>query len=140
MGLLHYSVHARTVLPGNNFSHLMGPALMASPEFRRDCIAANISSTDAFLARWCNQASKTHPIIVPTRVLSRQLTDAVDAIGAYSLLNPAWKKLAEAAGLPPPTQLELLRGDPDVELSASYNASLVEQLAVAARTTPVPVR
>jgi hypothetical protein len=140
MGLLHYAVHARTVLPGARYPHLMGPAFMASPEFARDCIATNISSVDAFLQRWCNQASKTHPIVVPVRVLARHLTDAVDAIGAFSLLNPAWKALADAAGLPPPTQLELLRGDPDVELTASYNATLAEQLELAARTTPVPVR
>lgn len=138
MGLLYYSVHARTVLPPN-MTHMMGPAFMASPEFAKECISTNISSTDAFLTRWCNQASKTHPIVVPLRVLRRHLDDAVDAIGAYSLLNPVWKAEAEKLGLPPPTQLELLRGDPDLELSASYNASLEAELATAARTTPVPV-
>ena len=139
MGLLYYAIHSRTVLPPS-LSHIMGPAIMGGPEFARECIETNMSSTDAFLHRWCNQASKTHPIVVPLRVLRRQLTDAVDAIGAYSLLNPEWKKLADEAKLPPPTRLELLVGDPDVELTSSYNASLAQQLDIAAKTTPVPVR
>ena len=109
MGLMYMPVYTRQALPVN-FTQFMGSQIMARPEYAAACTANNITSYDAMLQRWCNWASKTHPIIVPIRVLKRHLDDAVDAIGAFSQLNPEWKDLSAAQGIPPPTRLAMMAG------------------------------
>ena len=102
----------------------LGVRYGALREYAEDCVARNASSYDAQLIRWCNTVSKHSPMVVPLRVLRRTLDDAVDAIGAYSLLNPEWKALADAAGLPPPTELALVGRDPDLEATPALQAAM----------------
>ena len=64
------------------------------------------------------------PLIVPIHYLTRLLDDAVDAIGAYSLLNPAWNVEATAAGMPPPTKLAYISSDPDTEMTEELTSVL----------------
>jgi hypothetical protein len=87
-----------------------GQEVMAMREFHDECIATNISSYEALTQSYCQWASKTYPIIVPRRQFGETLRDALDAIGAFSLLNPAWKAMAEARGLPPPDHLAMFDG------------------------------
>lgn len=80
------------------------------PQFVQDCVATNISSYEALTQSYCNWAAKTYPIIVPRRQFREVFRDALDAIAAFSLLNPAWKAVADAAGMKPPHTLESYDG------------------------------
>ena len=117
-------------------SRFVGPRVLDTKEFRRDCTLRNISSVDATRWRYCNWASKTHPIVVPTRALRRALDDAIDYIGAYSLTNPKWNDLA--AGEPPVTQLHQLAGDDDVEQTTALAEAWEAAVRAGAVATPKP--
>ena len=60
---------------------------------------------DALNEHACNAASKNYPIVVDLKLLKVALEDAIDTIGAYSHLNPAWvaerEKLATPDMAPP---------------------------------------
>lgn len=51
----------------------------------------------------CNAMSKNYPIVIPFPAFNSFLKDAVDSIGAYSLLNPEWAAISEEQGIPIPT-------------------------------------
>ena len=107
---LHYfAVYSRQLLPPNVTGYF-GQEVMAMPQFHEECIATNVSSYEALTQSYCQWAAKTYPIIVPARQLREALRDALDAIGAFSLLNPAWKAIAEERQLPPPDHLALFDG------------------------------
>jgi hypothetical protein len=46
--------------------------------------------------------SKNYPILLHMDQMTQVLADALDAIGAYSLHNPAWAAVAGEAGRPVP--------------------------------------
>lgn len=121
-----------------SMSRYVGPRVLDLPEFRRDCTARNISAVDATTVRYCNWASKTHPIVVPVRALRRALDDAVDLIGAYSLTNPEWEAIAVAAALPPPASLHALAGDEDVEQTPALAEAWADAVREGAVATPKP--
>lgn len=79
-----------------------GEEVMASKEFRDECVTTNISGWEAVVAPFCNWAAKTYPVLVPRRQFREALRDALDAIGAYTTLNPAWAARADAEGVPVP--------------------------------------
>lgn len=116
LGLHYFPVYSRAIpaspfAPGGpNITGFFGQEVMTYPAFRAECVATNISSFDALVAPHCQWASKTLPVIVPRRAFRETLRDALDAIAAFSLLNPAWKAIAEERGLPPPHRLHAFDG------------------------------
>ena len=120
---------------------MTGPRVKATPEFEAACVAVNVSSVDATLLRYCNWFSKTHPIVVPVRVLRRALDDAMDATSAYSLTNPEWAAAAAAAALPPPRELAMLVEDADVDTTTpAFRRVWDAAVAAGAKASPKPFR
>jgi hypothetical protein len=107
---LHYMpVYSWELLPPDATQYY-GVQLMNEMYFWEHCIKTNISSYDALSVHACNAASKNYPLVVPFPHFNNVLRDAVDSIGAFSLLNPAWAAVAEAQGIPvappPPVRAE----------------------------------
>lgn len=99
MADLHYfPVYSWELLP-HNLTGSYGVQLMNERYFFDACIATNISSYEALNVHACNAASKNYPSFVPITVFKEVLRDAIDSIGAFSLLNPAWKAVAETEGV-----------------------------------------
>jgi hypothetical protein len=79
-----------------------------------------------------SDGARGSPLVVPMRHLRRLLDDAVDAIGAYSLLNPEWAELAASAKLPPPSKLAYIASDPDGEETETLRETMDKGRALAA--------
>jgi hypothetical protein len=101
-GALEVDYSAYEATPGR--WRFFGELIMESAAFHRECVATNISGYEMILAPHCNWASKTLGIIVPKRQFGETLRDALDAIGAYTLLNAAWTERVgvHGEGLPLP--------------------------------------
>lgn len=67
-------------------------AIMHGDEYYARCTKRNISSFDALLEHVCWSAHMTMPIVVPLEIFKRTLFDAIDTIGAFSLLHPEWER------------------------------------------------
>lgn len=91
------------LLPPSLNTTFYGVALMQEMYFWTNCVATNISSYEALMEHACNAMSKNYPIVVPFPAFTMTLKDAVDSIGAFSLQNPEWAKIAEKEGMPVPS-------------------------------------
>ena len=146
MGLTYAALHTLTSVGPEHAPASYSAAIMASEEFRRECLESNVSATDAFVVPSCNRAAKKHPLVVPPRVLRRLVADAVDAIGAFSLTNPDWKQQQlqekgdkEGQNYNQQQQQQqqqqhtrLASGDPDLEWSDALTSLLAEHVQKAA--------
>jgi Glycosyltransferase 61 len=116
MGLHYFPIYSRKLLSKEQerlYPDSTGPKIFQSDEFKRECIYNNISSYDALVRQHCNQGSKSYPTVIPIRTFKRSLEDAIDAIGAYSLLNKEWHDYVESQQIPRPEYLSFLDHDPD---------------------------
>jgi hypothetical protein len=115
--VFHFPVYTRARLPPD--SEEGAASLMYSRYFHENCVAVNISSYDATSVHACTSAHKSHPVIVADLPAYRDaVTDAIDSIGAFSLLNPDWAEAAKAAKVRPPTYEEWVRDRPEHLLSS----------------------
>ncbi len=105
MDLHYFPLYSWELLP-RNLTQYYGVELMNERYFWEHCTATNISSYDALNTHACNAASKNYPSVVPMDQFKEILRDAIDSIGAFSLLNPEWKAVADTEGVavtPAPT-------------------------------------
>ena len=101
--LSYFPVYSWELLPPSPNPTFYGVELQQGKYYWDNCVKVNITSYDALMVHACNQMSKNYPIVVPFPQFHLTLKDAVDTIGAYSLLNPEWAKLAEKEGQPVPS-------------------------------------
>ena len=73
----------------------------------------------------CNAMSKNYPIVLPFPAFSEMLRNAVDSIGAFSLLNPEWAKIADAEGVPIPEPPEFGADKYGIYGESQYNILLI---------------
>lgn len=98
MDLHYYPLYSWELLSPDK-TQFYGVELMNEYYYWEHCIATNISSYDALNTHACNAASKNYPTVVPLQQFQWILKDAIDSIGAFSLLNPEWKSLAPTQGI-----------------------------------------
>jgi hypothetical protein len=96
-------VYSWELLPPELNTTFYGVALMQEKYYWDNCVKVNISSYEALMEHACNAMSKNYPIVVPFPQFTMVMKDAVDSIGAFSLLNPEWAALAEKEGQPVPS-------------------------------------
>ena len=99
MDLHYFPLYSWELLDPAKHSKFYGVELMSEYYYWEHCIQTNISSYDALNVHACNAASKNYPTVVPIVQFKAILRDAIDSIGAFSLLNPAWKALAPTEGI-----------------------------------------
>ena len=82
------------------FSFFFTPSSLPPPQ--DNCVKVNITSYESLMEHACNAMSKNYPIVLPFPAFNEILRNAVDSVGAFSLLNPDWKAVAETEGIPIP--------------------------------------
>jgi hypothetical protein len=78
------------------------PPPMRTQAYWDECGRANASSSDHNAYAVCREAARAAPAVVPAERLRDVIRDAIDSIGAYSLMNPEWKELSVTQGQPLP--------------------------------------
>jgi hypothetical protein len=97
----------------------------------RQCGALNVSGFDALTLNACRQASLASPVLVDIARFAPLVADALEAIGAFSLMNPEWKAEAARAGVAAPSMDEytarmeaaVARATADAEAAAAAAAA-----------------
>ena len=101
--LSYFPVYSWELLPPALNTTFYGVALMQEKYYWDNCVKTNITSYEALMEHACNAMSKNYPIVVPFPQFHMTMKDAIDTIGAFSLQNPEWAKIADKEGIPVPS-------------------------------------
>ena len=85
----------------------------------RQCGALNVTGFDALSINACRQAALASPVVVDIARLAPLVADALEEIGAFSMLNPAWKEEAARVGVAAPSFEEWVKRTAAAEASSA---------------------
>lgn len=108
IGLLYFPVYSLNKLPPESDNRVKD--ILYSRSYYDNCVKQNVSAVDAYMIHECVQVGRMHPVIIPIPYFRDILTNAIDAIGAFSQSNAEWAEYTSRENIQPLPFEEWSRG------------------------------
>ena len=120
LSLLYYPVYSLTKLPPTTDDNDVAKILY-SKGYYENCVKPNTTVFDGISVHECHQVGRLHPVIIPMDYFNNILTNAIDAIGAFSQSNPEWAEYSSKENILPITYEEWTKGRSEELLKSGEN-------------------